>query len=236
MWSGAVTQPEITDEPEEEAPPSPEAAPLSPRAERKLAQVIEGARAVIVAKGFEGASVDDIAREAGISKATMYRYFPDKSALFQAVMNRECLRQAGAVIEIADCCGPVGDKLLDFARRHLAFVLSDNAIDAFRTAVAESARFPDLARDFIERRMDKARTALVPLMTAAGERGELAIDDPDAAARCLLALCKSDLFFNRLFGVRGAYSPEEIDTQARSAVAAFLRIYRPDPPAAAARR
>ena len=212
----------------DETPEGPEeAAALSPRAERKLAQMIEGARAVIVAKGYEGASVDDIAREAGISKATMYRYFPDKMALFRAVMSRECMRQAGAAVEFGDCRRPVEAILLDFAARHLAFVLSDFAIGAFRTAVAESARFPALARDFYERRMNTSRVALKQLMAAANERGELAIDDPDRAALRFLALCKADLFFMRLFGVRGPYTPEEIDAHARSAVEAFMKIYRP---------
>jgi TetR/AcrR family transcriptional regulator, mexJK operon transcriptional repressor len=204
-----------------------ENATLSPRAERKLAQMIDGARAVMVAKGYEGASVDDIAREAGISKATMYRYFPDKVALFRAVMMRECTRQAGAAVEFGDCCRPVPEILLDFATRHLAFVLSDLAIEAFRTAVAESARFPALARDFYERRMNTSRLALSELMAAAHERGELAVDDPDRAALRFLALCKSDLFFKRLFGVRGPYEPEEIDEHARAAVDAFMKIYRP---------
>jgi AcrR family transcriptional regulator len=200
---------------------------LSPRAERKLEQMIEGARAVIVAKGYEGASVDDIAREAGISKATMYRYFPDKTALFRAVMSRECMRQAGAAVDLGDCRRPIDAILLDYARRHLAFILSDFAIEAFRTAVAESARFPALARDFFERRMNTSRAALGGLMAAAGQRGELAVDDPDRAALRFLALCKADLFFNRLFGVRGPYTPEEIDDHARSAVEAFLKIYHP---------
>lgn len=212
----------------EEAPQRrDETAPMSARAERKLEQVIDGARTVIVAKGFEGASVDDIAREAGISKATMYRYFPDKSALFRAVMSRECQRQAGAVTEIGDCCGPIDAILLDFGKAHLSFILSDFAIDAFRTTVAESARFPSLARDFYERRISKAREALVPLMQAAGERGTLALDDPERAAVRFLALCKADLFFSRLFGVRDAYTPEEIDAHARDAVEAFMKIHRP---------
>jgi AcrR family transcriptional regulator len=202
-------------------------APLSPRAERKLEQMIEGARAVIVAKGYEGASVDDIAREAGISKATMYRYFPDKTALFRAVMSRECLRQVGAAVEFGDCGRPVEALLLDFATRHLAFVLSDFAIEAFRTAVAESARFPALAGDFFERRVNGARTALREFIAAAHERGELVVDDTDRAALRFLALCKADLFFNRLFGVRGPYTPEEIEAHARAAVEAFLKIYRP---------
>ena len=200
---------------------------LSPRAERKLEQMIDGARTVIVARGFEGASVDDIAREAGISKATMYRYFPDKVALFQAVMSRECARQVGAAVEVLDCGAPVEAVLVDFATRHLGFVLSDFAIDAFRTAVAELARFPALASDFHERRIAKTRQALTPLLTATAERGELAIEDVDLAAARFLALCKTDLFFTRLFGVRGPFTDEEIAAHARGAVDAFLKIYRP---------
>jgi TetR/AcrR family transcriptional repressor of mexJK operon len=49
---------------------------------RKFDQVIEGAKAVFLREGFEGASVDEIARDAGVSKATLYSYFPDKQHLF----------------------------------------------------------------------------------------------------------------------------------------------------------
>ena len=211
----------------EDPPAVGDPQPLSARAERKLEQVIDGARTVIVAQGFEGASVDDIAREAGISKATMYRYFPDKAALFRAVMSRECSRQAGASVAVADCGAPVEQVLLDFATRHLDFVLSDFAIDAFRTAVAESARFPALAKDFHDRRLSKARESLAPVLAAAALRGELSIDDLDVAAARFLALCKSDLFFLRLFGVRGPLSPDEVAAQARGTVDAFLKIYAP---------
>jgi AcrR family transcriptional regulator len=212
--------------PDEKTAPG-EGLARSPRAERKLEQMMEGARAVLVAKGFEGASVDDIAREAGISKATMYRYFPDKTALFRAVMSRECARQAAAAVDVGDCGGPVEPLLVDFATRHLSFVLSDFAVDVFRTAVAESARFPGVGRDFYDGRLLRAQAALVPLVTAAAERGEIVVEDGDRAAAQLLALCKADLFFRRLFGLHGPYSDEEIAAEARRAVAAFLRIYRP---------
>ena len=49
---------------------------------RKWAEVLDGARTVFLRDGFEGASVDDIVREAGVSKATLYSYFPDKRLLF----------------------------------------------------------------------------------------------------------------------------------------------------------
>ena len=50
---------------------------------RKFDQVLEGARTVFMRDGFEGANVDDIAASAGVSKATLYSYFPDKRVLLQ---------------------------------------------------------------------------------------------------------------------------------------------------------
>ena len=61
---------------------------------RKFDQVLEGARTVFMRDGFERASVDDIAREAGVSKATLYAYFPDKRLLFMEIASAECRRQA----------------------------------------------------------------------------------------------------------------------------------------------
>ena len=64
------------------------------RTGRKFDQVIAGARAVFLADGFEGASVDDIAKAAGVSKATLYSYFPDKRLLFLEVARTECSERA----------------------------------------------------------------------------------------------------------------------------------------------
>ena len=66
---------------------------------RKFDQVVEGARTVFLRDGFEGASVDDIAREANVSKATLYSYFPDKRVLFLEIASQETHRQADAFIE-----------------------------------------------------------------------------------------------------------------------------------------
>ena len=61
---------------------------------RKFLQVLEGARTIFLRDGFEGAAVDDIAREAGVSKATLYSYFPDKRIMFMEVFRSELTRKA----------------------------------------------------------------------------------------------------------------------------------------------
>lgn len=219
------------------APPAPvgdtpcaaDAGGLSARAERKCAQLLDGAQAVILARGFEGASVDDIAREAGISKATMYRYYPDKAALFAAVMRRDCGRQSESLLCTAAEDGPLEPLLVDFAIRFTTFVLTPTALGTFRNAAAESERFPAIGEAFFTSGIDRGRAKLAPILAAASARGEIAVDDADLAAHRFFGLCLARVFYNRLFGIVPGYDAAEIAEHARGAVAAFLRMYRPEP-------
>ena len=85
---------------------------------RKYDQVLDGARRIFLRDGFDGASVDDIAREAGVSKATLYSYFPDKRLLFTEICNSECRRQTAAAEAEMDYTAPV-EGLLAFAAEQL---------------------------------------------------------------------------------------------------------------------
>ncbi|HEX9856795.1 MAG TPA: TetR/AcrR family transcriptional regulator, partial [Paracoccaceae bacterium] len=117
---------------------------------RKYDQVLTGARVVFLRDGFEGASVDDIAREAGVSKATLYSYFPDKRLLFMEVAKGECRRQADEAVELIDLTAPPAVVLTAAATRMVAFFMSDFGLRVFRICVAESDRFPDLGREFYQ--------------------------------------------------------------------------------------
>src|SRR5436190_12762234 len=68
------------------------------RAKRR--QIIEGARVVFLAQGFDGASMGEIARQAGVSKGTLYVYFDSKEALFEAIAEEECQAQAEQVFAL----------------------------------------------------------------------------------------------------------------------------------------
>ena len=81
------------------------------RTGRKLTQVLQGAREVFMRDGFEGASVDDIARAAGVSKATLYNYFPDKRILFIEIAKNECLRHETATDEMIALSAPPREAL-----------------------------------------------------------------------------------------------------------------------------
>lgn len=192
---------------------------------RKFDQVLEGARAVFMRDGFERANVDDIARVAGVSKATLYSYFSDKSLLFCEVVQAECDRQSTAAMAEIDMTAPVEIALADITDRITRYFLSDFGQQIYRIGIAESHRFPELGKRFYASGPMMMRARLRPVLERYVESGELVIDDYDMASNQLGDLCRSDLFIRRLCGVIGPPPESDIACVAQAAVATFLARY-----------
>lgn len=168
---------------------------------RKVSQVLAGAREVFLRDGFEGASVDAIAREAGVSKATLYSYFADKRVLFLAVAKGECVRQGEIGFCEIDHDAPAAEVLRRSGEMMLEFLTSDIGQRIFRVCVAESERFPDLAREFYETGPMVMREHMIGFLRRACARGELRIDDFTLAAEQFHELCKANVMPRLVFGV-----------------------------------
>lgn len=192
---------------------------------RKFDQVLEGARVIFLRDGFEGASVDDIAREAGVSKATLYSYFPDKRLLFMEVAKAECRRQATEAQALIDDTAPVEQVLRMAAERIMAFILSDFGQKVFRICVAESDRFPELGHEFYHSGPQVTRDAVSSYLRKAVARGALAIDDIELAADQFLQLCKVDLHERLIFGMANCCSPIDRKRVVDGAIQMFLARY-----------
>jgi AcrR family transcriptional regulator len=193
---------------------------------RKFDQVVEGAREVFMRDGFEGASVDEIARAAGVSKATLYSYFPDKRLLFSEVARMECNRQADEALDVIGAEAPIEAVLHEAASRMVRFFLSDFGQQVYRICVAESYRFPELGRRFYDSGPAMVRARMRSVLAPYVETGILAIDDMDLAANQFGELCKSDLFVRSLCGVCGEVTEADIDRVVTGAVEMFLARYR----------
>ena len=193
---------------------------------RKFDQVLDGARRVFMRDGFDGASVDAIAREARVSKATLYSYFSDKRLIFSEVARIECNRQAEEAIEVIGTGGPIEEVLHEAASRVVRFFLSDFGQQVFRICVAESHRFPDLGRRFYASGPALFRERMSQVLAPYVAAGVLDIDDMDLAANQFGELCKSDLFIRALCGMCDTPSDAEIERVVRGAVEMFLARYR----------
>jgi AcrR family transcriptional regulator len=206
------------------------AAPQAFRKGRKYDDVLTGAREVFLAQGFEGASVDDIARAAGVSKATLYSYFPDKRLMFLEVAKAECCRQ---VLGAEDRIGPnvcLKDALTIAAVTLVEFFTSGFYQRIFRVIVAESERFPELGRQFYETGPLMGRNRMVEYLNEAEARGEVEIEDKALAADMFGEMCRADLFSQLLFGITDKVTQAQKDRIVNGAVEMFLARYQPQKP------
>ncbi len=192
---------------------------------RKYDQVLDGARRVFLRDGFESASVDDIAREAGVSKATLYAYFPDKRLLFLEIARSECLRQKDEAEAQIDEALPVAEILRLAAGRILDQMLSDFGMQVYRMAVSESVRFPEIGQAFYASGPMVLRTSLGRYLRAAMGRGELKIDDIDLASDQFGELCRADVINRVLLGMDRRIGQGDIDRVIRGAVEMFMARY-----------
>lgn len=192
---------------------------------RKWDQVLDGARTVFMRDGFEGASVDDIVREAGVSKATLYSYFPDKRLLFLEVAKSECKAQSDAAAARIEASGDVRAVLKDTAMRMVRFFMSDVGMQVYRIVVGESQRFPEVGREFYNSGPAMVRAMLVRFLTRAVEEGQLRIDDVELAADQFPELCKAGLHLQMVLGLRTRFTDEEIERVIDGAVDMFLCKY-----------
>lgn len=193
---------------------------------RKFDQVIEGARKVFLRDGFEGASVDDIAREAGVSKATLYSYFPDKRLLFMEIAKGECERQADEAVEFINAGEMPVETVLRFAAKTLIdYITSDFGLQTYRLSVAESERFPTVGQQFYRSGPALVRSRMVDYLKKAAARGQLVIEDFDLAADQFAELCKVDICTSRVFGVDTEVTEARRERVITGAVDMFLARY-----------
>ncbi|SIS67548.1 TetR/AcrR family transcriptional regulator [Phaeovulum vinaykumarii] len=196
---------------------------------RKFGQVLEGAREIFLRDGFEGANVDEIARAAQVSKATLYSYFPDKRLLFMEVVRVECAHLADAAVELTDVNAAPEDVLTRAGGRIVDFIMSPFGRAIYRLSVAESDRFPELGRRYYESGPLLVRARLVGYLQAAVARGELEIPDLDLAADQFAEMCRANIQLRVVLGIDEVSAADRARTIA-GAVEVFLARYRVRPP------
>lgn len=192
---------------------------------RKFEQVLEGARTVFMRDGFERTSVDDIAREAGVSKATLYAYFPDKRLLFMEVAKVECHRLADEAEATITDDAPVASVLRLAAEKMMSYMMSDFGRRIFRIAVAEAESFPALAHEFYLSGPKLVHDRVAHYLRCAVDRGELRIDDIDLAAGQFTQLCKAGVNDRIIFGIDTCCTDAETRRVIDGAVEMFMARY-----------
>ena len=191
----------------------------------KRRQILDGARKVFMDLGFDGASMGEIARAAGVSKGTLYVYFADKNRLFEAIVEEEALEKG----EVAFNLSPERDAattLLEFGEAYIAMLCRPGGGSAIRTVMAIAERMPEVGRRYYERVLEKSIDQLAAYLEARVRARELAIEDCQLAASQFMLLCQASLFLPFIFQAAPPPSAEHITEVIESATRMFLAGYQ----------
>lgn len=191
----------------------------------KRRQILDGARKVFMDFGFDGASMGEIARSAGVSKGTLYVYFADKNQLFEAIVEEEALEK-GQVAFNFDPGRDVPTTLREFGETYIAMICRPGGGSAIRTVMAIAERMPDVGRRYYDRVLEKTIGRLAEYLEAYVKRNELAIDDCQLAASQFMLMCQASLFLPFIFQAAPPPSQDRIKEVVGSAVRMFLAAYR----------
>ncbi len=191
----------------------------------KRRQILDGARRVFFERGFEAASMDAITRAAGVSKATIYAYFPSKERLIAALVSIEKREQAERFVELVAEDRPIPEALTVVGARTIIAMSRPEAVARLRLVVGIAPRIPEIGRAFYEDGPVFATNRLGDYLARLAAEGRMAVDDPYRAARQFLDLCLAETSRRIIFGLETEISEREARDHARIATDVFLRAY-----------
>jgi AcrR family transcriptional regulator len=194
----------------------------------KRRQILDGARAVFMDLGYDGASMGVIARAAGVSKGTLYVYFADKNRLFEAIVEQESLEQGKAVFNL-DPERDVTVTLREFGQAYIQLLCRPGGGSAIRTVMAIAERMPDVGRRYYEQVLEKTIGRFASYLEARVKAKDLAIDDCQLAASQFMLMCQASLFLPFIFQAAPPPSAERITQVVESATRMFLAAYQTKP-------
>lgn len=138
-------------------------------------------------RGVQATALEAVARQAGVSRVTLYSHFADKDALFETAVEREMIRLARTQEPFAPD-QTLRDGLMGFGLALMQFLTSPGPASYYSVLAGELRRHPDLARRFYDLGPAVTLRNLATLLRAAAGQGQITVADPDRAAEQLFGL------------------------------------------------
>jgi TetR/AcrR family transcriptional regulator, mexJK operon transcriptional repressor len=192
----------------------------------KRERVVSSAAKLFLDDGYGATGMDAIAKEADVSKATVYSYYGDKASLFADVMVRMCEEIGGPPDMEAFVTASPEATLRALAMHGVHRVLESLRRRILQRVVAESQEFPELGQKFWEAGPGRIEAGLARYLAEAKRQGKLDVEDPARAASRLVGQIMGLYLVPLLAGVRARPSEVEIQRDVDEIVAGFLASLR----------
>ncbi len=191
--------------------------------DEKRAAIMTAATALFARSGYAGASLAKIADAAGVSKATLFKQFPTKAELFEAMVAEQW-----APTEEPQGPVPVGDPragLIQIGRRYVALLTRQSMVELFRIVIAEAPRFPELGKAHFALGKQPFWRSVHDYLRAEAAAGNVVLTHPDIAATQFLGMISDNVFWPRLLLVDWAPTQRVMDRVVTEAADTMIARY-----------
>ena len=191
-------------------------------------EIIDAALALFVEKGFAATRLDDVAERAGLSKAAIYLYFADKTALFQGVVRQAVAVNLGTVeAMVKGQHGPVAP-LLPRILEFMASRIEQTPMAAVaKLVIAESRAFPEIGRFYLKEVIGRGLPIMEGLIARGIAQGEFRRVDPAMTVRSIMGAMLLAGLWRTVFEPIGA-EPLDVAALARHHADLMLHALMPE--------
>lgn len=162
----------------------------------KQEMILRGAVRVFLQLGYAGTSMDRVATEAGVSKQTIYSHFQDKEGLFTALMERMTIRRFQSILGMETWQGEPKILLRQLAEGFFNEIADEEYVALLRLIIAESVRFPELAKLYGQTVIQKGRRLMADFFQ---QYPELGFSDAEAIAHIFVGSLVSYVLSQEIF-------------------------------------
>jgi TetR/AcrR family transcriptional repressor of mexJK operon len=160
----------------------PGGRPTRQEAERRHRELLAATKRLLLERGWEATSIEEIARQAGVAKRFIYARYPDKPSLFFAAVAQFRDEQIGALGTLAAPPADVEEGLLSLAQQIFAVAMREDTLAIVRLFLTEAPRMPDFAKLFAKSFPQRGLSGIAGFLSTYADRGALTLEDPEIAA------------------------------------------------------
>lgn len=195
-------------------------------ADAKRSAIIAAATKLFTANGYDSTSLARIADAADVSTATLFKQFPTKADLFEAIV-ADFWGRSAPTAPAPDAADPRAG-LTALGRQYADLLLRPGMAGLHRMVIAEAPRFPELARIQFDLGKEPFFERVHAYLSSADEKGALRVPNPTVAATQFLGMISNVVFWPRLLLVEWNPTPEQIDDTITDAVRVLTAAYPAD--------
>ncbi len=199
-----------------------------PRDTEKREAILDAAWAMFLERGVQATALEAVAKQAGVSRVTLYSHFADKTALFETAVEREMVRLARTQIALAPD-QTLRDGLIGFGIGLMQFLTSPGPSSYYTVLAGELRRHPDLARRFYDLGPAVTLRNLAAMLQTAIKRNQISLTDPHRGAEQLFGLWQGVTNYQLALDIDRQALIDGLSSRVVDGVDLFLAAFAPTP-------